>query len=423
MSETANLGLVFLEAAQAQKHVTMNEALRALDVLVQTAVQDRDLTAPPAGPAEGDVYFVAAGASADWAGHDGELAAFQDGAWAFHVPPTGLRCWIADEGIVAIWDGVQLVDLGATLLQLQNLSLLGVNASADAANRLTVSSQGALFTHAGNDMRVTVNKNAAGDTASLVFQTAWSGRAEFGLAGDDNFAIKVSPDNVSWSTAISIDSATAAVSFLTAPDTGSDATVFGYHAGDQNSASGQTAFGVNAGRSNSGVNQMAVGYYAGYLNSGDNQAVFGRNCGYQNSGANQTAFGLNAGLGNTASNQTAIGVNAGKNNTGSSMTALGYNANSSNSYTNATALGYSAQNDAANQVMLGNGSVSEVKSAGAFVSGSFVRPGSFTVATVPSASLAGAGAMIFVSNETGGPVPAFSDGTDWRRCTDRAIIS
>ncbi|HHI82980.1 MAG TPA: DUF2793 domain-containing protein, partial [Rhizobiales bacterium] len=52
MSETANLGLVFLEAAQAQKHVTMNEALRALDVLVQTAVQDRDLTAPPAGPAE-----------------------------------------------------------------------------------------------------------------------------------------------------------------------------------------------------------------------------------------------------------------------------------------------------------------------------------------------------------------------------------
>jgi hypothetical protein len=33
------------------------------------------------------------------------------------------------------------------------------------------------------------------------------------------------------------------------------------------------------------------------------------------------------------------------------------------------------------------------------------------------------GFMIFVSNETGGAVPAFSDGTNWRRVTDRAIVS
>lgn len=32
-------------------------------------------------------------------------------------------------------------------------------------------------------------------------------------------------------------------------------------------------------------------------------------------------------------------------------------------------------------------------------------------------------AMIFVSDEVGGAVPAFSDGTDWRRVTDRAIVS
>jgi hypothetical protein len=31
--------------------------------------------------------------------------------------------------------------------------------------------------------------------------------------------------------------------------------------------------------------------------------------------------------------------------------------------------------------------------------------------------------MIYVSNETGGAVPAFSDGAAWRRVTDRAIIS
>ena len=46
---------------------------------------------------------------------------------------------------------------------------------------------------------------------------------------------------------------------------------------------------------------------------------------------------------------------------------------------------------------------------------------SYTVATLPSAVIAGQ--MIFVTNESGGSVPAFSDGTNWRRVTDRAIVS
>jgi hypothetical protein len=46
---------------------------------------------------------------------------------------------------------------------------------------------------------------------------------------------------------------------------------------------------------------------------------------------------------------------------------------------------------------------------------------SYTVATLPSAALAGQ--MVYVSNEAGGAVPAFSDGTNWRRVTDRAIVS
>jgi len=50
------------------------------------------------------------------------------------------------------------------------------------------------------------------------------------------------------------------------------------------------------------------------------------------------------------------------------------------------------------------------------------RVGSYTVATVPSASGV-AGAMIFVSDEVGGAVIAFSDGTNWRRITDRAVIA
>lgn len=52
-----------------------------------------------------------------------------------------------------------------------------------------------------------------------------------------------------------------------------------------------------------------------------------------------------------------------------------------------------------------------------------IRLGTFTVGTVPDASTTGAGALIHVSDEAGGAVIAFCDGTDWRRMTDRAVIS
>lgn len=47
---------------------------------------------------------------------------------------------------------------------------------------------------------------------------------------------------------------------------------------------------------------------------------------------------------------------------------------------------------------------------------------SHTVAGVPSAA-SNPRVVIWVSNESGGPVPAVSDGTNWRRLTDMAIIS
>lgn len=47
---------------------------------------------------------------------------------------------------------------------------------------------------------------------------------------------------------------------------------------------------------------------------------------------------------------------------------------------------------------------------------------SYTVATVPAAA-SYTGGLIYVTDETGGAVPAFSDGTNWRRVTDRTIIS
>ncbi|NIY96792.1 DUF2793 domain-containing protein, partial [Salipiger sp. HF18] len=59
---TTHLLLPYIHAARAQQHVTHNEALRILDGLVQLSVLDRDLTAPPGSPTDGDRYIVASGA-------------------------------------------------------------------------------------------------------------------------------------------------------------------------------------------------------------------------------------------------------------------------------------------------------------------------------------------------------------------------
>ena len=207
MSDTLSLGLPLMASAQAQKHVTHNEALLRLDALVQLSVIARDVAAPPASPAEGNRYLVAAGAAGAWAGHSGDIACFQNGAWIFASPQTGWRLWLQAETKLIVFNGTIWTDA----VSLQNVPQLGVNTTADATNRLSVSSSAVLLNHGGSDMRLKINKNAAANTATAVFQTGFSGRAEFGLAGDDNFRIKVSPDGTSWADAIVIDKATGAV--------------------------------------------------------------------------------------------------------------------------------------------------------------------------------------------------------------------
>lgn len=98
MSETTRLDLPLLAAAQAQKHVTHNEALLRLDALSHPAVQSRDLTAPPAA-SEGQLFLVAPGATAEWAGRDGQVAELRNGAWEFYPPFDGLSLHILSEGI------------------------------------------------------------------------------------------------------------------------------------------------------------------------------------------------------------------------------------------------------------------------------------------------------------------------------------
>ena len=109
---TTHLLLPYILAAQAQKHVTHNEALRLLDAMVQLSVLDRMRTAPPASPADGDRHLVASGATGLWAGWDLNVAFWVDGAWIRLVPRPGWLVWVADEGAFLVWSGSSWASVG-----------------------------------------------------------------------------------------------------------------------------------------------------------------------------------------------------------------------------------------------------------------------------------------------------------------------
>jgi len=105
MTDTPNLGMTLVEAAQSQKHVTVNEALLRIDALAQLTILDRDLTSPPVSPVDGDTYIVAAGAVGTWAGQDNNIAVLFSGGWVFLTPKEGWKGFIVDESIDSIWNG------------------------------------------------------------------------------------------------------------------------------------------------------------------------------------------------------------------------------------------------------------------------------------------------------------------------------
>jgi hypothetical protein len=405
MDDTPNLSLPYVQAAQAQKHVTINESLAALDALVLLAVLDRDLAAPPGAPAEGARYIVAAGATGAWSGQEGAVAIWRDGAWAIYAPKPGWRAWLADEAALAVWTGSAWETAWAQ--PIQNAPLIGVNATADATNRLAVASAASLFNHAGAGHQVKLNKAAAADTASVLFQTAFSGRVEYGLTGDDDFHLKVSADGAAWNDALCVDKSTAFVGLgTTSPtarltvqtDTGRAIEV-DLEEGDGVFQATRYADSSNApvffGRKARGTRAAPTAVQAG-----DTLIGF-RGYGHDGSafvaGASGAAFLLEA------AETWAAGTNYG------TQIRLFTTANASTANLERLRIA----NDGALTI---RGDAQVLVDADGLLG---LR--SYTVATLPSA--AAAARLIYVADESGGAAVAFSDGTNWRRVTDRVVVS
>lgn len=119
MSDTPRFALPLVAAAQAQKHVTVNEALARIDGLMQLTLISVTENTPPSTPQEGDTYYVAASAVNAWAGQEGMLALYVNGGWAFVPATLGMRAYVADQNGWAGYDGT------AWILGLQTLSAHG----------------------------------------------------------------------------------------------------------------------------------------------------------------------------------------------------------------------------------------------------------------------------------------------------------
>jgi len=112
MTKTTQLGLPLVQPAQAQKHVTVNEAFARLDALAQITLAGVGGSVAPANPAEGALHGVGVGANGEWSGEDGRLALFLNGGWLFVTPQVGWRGWRMDTGVSVGFDGIDWVEGG-----------------------------------------------------------------------------------------------------------------------------------------------------------------------------------------------------------------------------------------------------------------------------------------------------------------------
>ncbi|WP_350335616.1 DUF2793 domain-containing protein [Coralliovum pocilloporae] len=213
--KTARHSLPYIMPSQAQKHVTHNEALRQLDVFANLQLVARDQNTPPQAPADGECYSLGTSPDGSWANRAGQIAAYLTDAWYFARPFDGLRAYDLGSGELLRHDGTQW-----HLITTQNTSpeQFGINTSADDTNRLAVKSDAILMSHddvtpGSGDVRLNLNKATDSQTASLIFQTGFSARAEFGLTGDDNWRVKVTSDGSSWNDALIADADTGQMTF------------------------------------------------------------------------------------------------------------------------------------------------------------------------------------------------------------------
>ena len=99
MGLSTRLQFTYMAEGAAGNAVSGNTALDRVELLIDPNILDRDLTAAPGSPADGDQYILAGAGSGAWSGHGaGEIAYYKAG-WYFATPKGGMQAYVKDEGV------------------------------------------------------------------------------------------------------------------------------------------------------------------------------------------------------------------------------------------------------------------------------------------------------------------------------------
>lgn len=103
---TPNIGMTTLSNSQGQ-YLNANETFAIIDALLGKVVKDKDLSAPPGSPSNGDVYIVGASPTGLWSGQATKVAFWSSdaNAWVFITPKEGWKLEPTDEDVVYRFDG------------------------------------------------------------------------------------------------------------------------------------------------------------------------------------------------------------------------------------------------------------------------------------------------------------------------------
>ena len=204
MTETTpRLSLPFLQAGQALKNITHNEALQRLDTGLYLSCSNMAADNLPADPVEGHAYVISQTPDGSLIDRIGHIGVYVTGRWVWFIPKSGWVLWDETGETLRVFDGAAWA-APFTESPAETLPFLGLNAAASADQRLSISSASSLFNHDGDSHRLTLNRASEADTASLIFQTDFAGRAELGLTGSEGFSLKTSTDGSNFTKKLSL---------------------------------------------------------------------------------------------------------------------------------------------------------------------------------------------------------------------------
>ena len=191
MDRTTNLALSLMQPNQAAKHITVNEGLVALDRAAQLRLRSLDRSDPPiaAERTAGDTFATSDSPTGAWAGNPHSLAIDLGTQWRFIALQPGFHGVDLSNSAVVVWTGAAWAVAGSDAFP-DTVPELGIGTPPASGQALTVQGAGTLLTHAGTDVRQTLNRASADDVCSVLFQTGFSAGAEIGLVGDGRATLR-----------------------------------------------------------------------------------------------------------------------------------------------------------------------------------------------------------------------------------------